>query len=688
MGDWKDQLSKISLDIEEKSGGDRKPNKRNDSYQIGRNRNDRENRNRGNAQKPQNRQNNDGRYVGAPYNFVPFYEKVYEYPEDKLTAHNAMEESLITGELSYEITAETPIMIDDGKGSFFKDAKGRFAIPGSTIRGLIRNNVQVLGLCGYGDDIDDYALMYRNVAFGAEKKYYNNILGAKQLQVNDGNKSYGLGVLLNVHAGYVKNENGKYIIYQTAVDSIKKEFEGMNYYVLSERKIINDYLKHKDRFSYRFFLQNGRSILQHEFKEFFESTDKNGRKHYRGTANEKYRPYYKEISYEVVHEKDIAAVGEPGVYQNKGFAVSTGRMNEKKAVYIIPEIDRQKESIPIPEDDVRAFRIDLKKKENSLKQFGGREYFDLPEEGGMRPIFYIKLDGKLYFGFTPRLRLFYDHTVREGLKQNIRDGGVDYAKAMFGYASPKNSYKSKLSFSDAVLAEDAGEEKRQKLILAEPKPTSYLDYLVQPGGMPEKPTTYNRSKADSSADFTLRGAKQYWLHEGLVPACTVKNEKAASIIAPLAAGAKFVGKIRFQNLTEDELGLLLWSVRLNEDSQMNVGKAKAYGYGRISVELKEAKKLEMQRAYSSGGSLCLDPFCEIKADDAIETYKAAISRHLNGRSIDELPHIRDFFLMKDLESMPDGKDIRYMSLDNREYQSRRQALPSIEEVVGSTEQKR
>lgn len=184
-----------------------------------------------------------------------------------------------------------------------------------------------------------------------------------------------------MRAGYVSNEGGKYVIYQTAVDSVKKEFKEMNYYVLSERKIVHDYLKYGDEFSFGFFRQNGKSILQHEFQEFRKEGT-----HYKGRKNTEYKPYYEPISYEVTHEKDITAVEKPGKYKNAGFAVSTGMMNEKKAVYIIPEIDRTKECITIPEKDIRAFKIDLKKKENTLKQFGGKKYFDLPQEGEMRPV--------------------------------------------------------------------------------------------------------------------------------------------------------------------------------------------------------------------------------------------------------------------------------------------------------------
>ncbi len=74
-------------------------------------------------------------------------------------------------------------------------------------------------------------------------------------------------------------------------------------------------------------------------------------------------------------------------------------MNEKKAVYIIPEIDRTKECITIPEKDIRAFKIDLKKKENTLKQFGGKKYFDLPQEGEMRPVFLYQVGRQAVFWF-------------------------------------------------------------------------------------------------------------------------------------------------------------------------------------------------------------------------------------------------------------------------------------------------
>ena len=218
------------------------------------------------------------------------------------------------------------------------------------------------------------------------------------------------------------------------------------------------------------------------------------------------------------------------------------------------------------------------------------------------------------------------------------------------------------------------EEVRQ-MILAEPKPTSYMDYL-----MPDKngqAVTYNNK------EFKLRGVKQYWLHkETVLTEVDKSKEKAASSIAPLGKDTKFVGKVRFQNLTRDELGLLLWSIRLNENSWMNVGKAKAYGYGVISLDSLKVQVIDKQKAYGTE-ELNLEPFEEISVDEMIQIYKDKINAFLKGREIDNLPHIKEFFAMKDSKRIPKPGAIRYMSIerDKKEYQSREKVLPFVKNIV-------
>ena len=608
----------------------------------------------------------DKKYVGAPYNFVSFSNKVYSY-EEKLPTHNAVEENLHSGELSYEVTAKTDILVDDGKHQFYRNAEGMYAIPGSSIRGLIRNNVQILGFSSFYDDIDDYTLMYRNVASRKEEDRYKTVLGSKMPPLQNGK---GINILKNVRAGYICKENGAYVIYRTCVESIKKELGDMNYYVLNEKYIVDNYLEARGdakKFSYPIFLEHGKSIMQHEFKRF-----KKGSKGYEGIHNTSYKPFFKKVSYEIVNLKTVTAVGEPKQFSKEGYVISTGYISGKKVIYIIPEIDRSKK-ILVSDEDVLSFKIDFKKRENTLKSFGEKEFFNLPGEGEQKPVFYIELDGRLYFGFTPRLRLFYDHTIKYGLKKSHEKGLIDYSKAIFGYAGKEMSYKSRVSFTDAVAVSKPKFGKEEKVVLAEPKPSSYMDYLK--GKKPDDIVTYNRD------EFELRGVKQYWLHSKENPKNTGnKNENVGSTLRPLSKGTVFTGKVRFHNLTDDELGLLIWSIQLDKKSWMNIGKAKPYGYGNIKLDVTEIKEVNMKKAYDLN-QLTLDPFEPVDGDALITIYKNKMKEFLGGKKVEEQNCIKEFFAIKDTERMPDESQIRYMEINKKEYQNRTATLDRILRVV-------
>ncbi len=142
-------------------------------------------------------------YVGAPYNFVPFYKDVVSVEKEQMMTHDKIEHELLTGEIAYTATAKLPIFISDGKEKpdFVKNERGEYMIPGSSMRGLIRSNTQILGLSSFGEDIDDYRLMYRNVAAAQGKDDgYGAILGAEPANIGDGKS---VSVLKNVKAGYI-----------------------------------------------------------------------------------------------------------------------------------------------------------------------------------------------------------------------------------------------------------------------------------------------------------------------------------------------------------------------------------------------------------------------------------------------------------------------------------------------------
>ena len=320
------------------------------------------------------------------------------------------------------------------------------------------------------------------------------------------------------------------------------------------------------------------------------------------------------------------------------------------------------------------------KKDAALKEEMVK-YFDLPEAGKEpRPVFYIEDKGKKYFGYTPNLRLFYDHSIHDGLRQN--DNQSDMVREMFGYADKDASFKSRVSFSEAIVWDESVRETGPKAyILGGPKASSYLDYLKQNEN--KDTATYNDD------DSELRGVKQYWLREKAVTMEAVikdsnDNEKVLSKFTAVPQGAVFEGTVRFHNLTKEELGLLIFSLELHRgESRQNIGKAKAFGYGAFEASIEKIERYDAEKAYSFD-EFALNPYSDVTAEknDITNSFKSMILNWYNQRfnksfkNIEQAPNIRDLFTMKSV-IIPDD-DIRYMKLD--EYSSNgRKPLPTVNE---------
>ena len=133
-------------------------------------------------------------YSKAPYNFIPLSNRVFtRYSDiDSLPAHNEILKDSYTGTIEYTINCESDLIVSDGNGHFFKDTDGNYAIPGSSVRGMIRNNIMTLGFCSVIDDIENDKYLYRRFAAklpnieGMDTKNlnreYTNSLGMKILK--------------------------------------------------------------------------------------------------------------------------------------------------------------------------------------------------------------------------------------------------------------------------------------------------------------------------------------------------------------------------------------------------------------------------------------------------------------------------------------------------------------------------
>lgn len=631
-------------------------------------------------------------YVGAPYNFVPLGKKVYR--KDEITKHSEI--SGLSGYLEYQVTAKTPIIVDGGDKHFYKNKDGKAAIPGSTMRGLVRSNMQILSQSSIADDIANAKLMYRCVGGSSRnlnKKVYDGTLGSDTVVVGKGRFS----VLKNVKGGYIGCKNGKYYIIPSSIQTLQRELGEMNYYVLSERRII------EDKFRGFEMLRKSPCVLQNSNTRPFVKEARGNRVQYKGDKNVNYKPYFKTVYYQPKGMRNISALSEePKNGYKKGTLITTGFMNQKKAFYVIPEMAELpvSEWIPIAPQDIDSFKRDFEGRKNQLTVATGfnlakmekdekeelkkevSRFFGLPENGEIKPVFYIELDGKLYFGFTPRLRLFYEKEIYDGLSKKQRDNSLDYCKSMFGFATDNESYRSRLSFQEAVIDKNISENGKTAVVLGEPKPTSYLDYLVGKNG---EAVTYR-------GDFALRGMKQYWIHTKEAASGLGNNKDVGSDFYPYPKETSFTGQIRFSNLSEEELGMLLWSLLLEKNSQQNIGKGKPYGFGRVEISLKQLNILDTAAMYDSE-TLCLEPYREEKerCSEYVDKAKKDMTRFL-GKDVMEHPPVRDFLLMKNGNEIPDDSKTHYMSIEGRDsdYQVRnREQIPldTIGVVMGKEKRK-
>lgn len=590
----------------------------------------------------------------APYTFSPLPETIIKRYDDfeQLPSHDAREENahkLLSGEITFDIKAETPLLVADrqAKGNkehyhFVKNARGKYEIPGSTIRGLLRNTVSILSLSNWTDRIDEERFFYRTVAESETtlSKEYRNIVGAF-IEDYRGKK---MSIARNVKAGYlVKRGRNDYVIYPARTDGGRK---GKSYY------------KYHVAFVHKKFQRQFKKNIESGFKVF-------------------------DCRFNVTHSGYATYLnGRNAPF--KGTLVFSGPMfgqNRKQSAYIINEIDKNAKPIPIRQKDLQAFKVDYEFKRTKFdkqKKKALEKYFSLPKEKGFKgakPCFYIQHGELLSFGFTAFLRLLYTHSTKEALPKHLKelDLTIDYEKALFGFTksdfkeyntdhSLKN-YASRLHFFPSELEGDSVKTVRKTVMLRSPRASAVSLYLKQElGGKDYK--SYNDQDAE------IQGMKQYWIKN-------ISEEKEGdNHLHLLPEGTTFQVKIKFHQLYADELGLLLWALKAPKYQQIGMGKP--YGYGVVTFLNLKCKGSQSKQKYQS-----LTNFYELGQEDLdvqmfIDQYKQFVKENC-GIDLEKQESIQTFLRLKEPSPLKD-KFMTYMPLKHG-YSDKLKKLPTAKHLL-------
>lgn len=394
-------------------------------------------------------------------------------------------------------------------------------------------------------------------------------------------------------------------------------------------------------------------------------------------------------------ERQAQRVTNDVEWGNTEVEVYTGPMHGKKHYYCFAN-PRWQIKLSIPEKVMNGYRDDKNRKgidllnnsklaasdrqKKNLRILDGAENYDY-----IIPCFFVADDKDTvqHFGFGPLYRIPYKKSIGEHIPKNLKEDKIDFAAALFGN---KEAWGSRVFFENLYLQdkEKFMEQQAVMIPLMGPNPTSFQNYLQTSNG---KVAHWNIEGAP------IRGYKLYWHKkcDWRRPADAKNtNENVTKKIAPVAAGNKFCGRIRFESLTAAELGALAKTLSLCDGTEAayKLGMGKSIGMGSVKLDCRlyvQDETYYTKLFGKNGLNAGVDEHLKEEYIDIFDNYLneklGANAKQLYKYRMLELALIMDSSYLSDSDW---AKKVGYMDLNDKEERklnSYRIALPSISEVV-------
>jgi CRISPR-associated protein (TIGR03986 family) len=658
-------------------------------------------------------------FARAPYNFIPLNNKVV--PSDTTIDeidHSKYCDGKYTGFITLNITTETPLYIRDTltaadmeKEDEIKDKNkknntkfkyinsdffspgGKIRIPGSSLRGMIRNLVEIVS--------------YSNLKFFEEKrKYHFRSFADRSLDFRDEYKRKMIGE--EGTGSYLKNLRAGYLIK-----------DGIEYKIIPAQKVSN-----RQFFRVKEDIAIDKGILIKQQRMCF-------RKDGNYNDNKKYKMGFKRIKFKVNASGDKDKLTEifdenakiQGAYE--GCLVLSGWMRGptkgpkknprgKSSHWVIGPAGS--DTLEFAEGVIDGYKND----DNRHEEANLLRY--LKKNPGIKvPCFYVERDEKVIsFGHTGLFRLAYEQNLKDLIPEGMKGfKGIDIAEAIFGN---EKDFSGRVFFEDSYLHGDQSKALTEETvikILAKPNPTTFQHYLRQEAERIE-PLFNNYRGIDNynSPGAQLAGYKLYWhrsdnkeweetsisFHEkdfeklikgrnqkDFEPAMERKKGKVwinlkkldkklrhliinavglyetqHTRIKAVKKGETFIGKIRFENLSKVELGALLFALDLPKGHCHKIGMGKPLGLGSIQI----TPELHLSKRHERYTKLFEEWENPIPETTDISEYKEAFEQYVigqigesNNQSLWDTNRLRELKTMLDFENKPDDSKTAYMELE-------------------------
>lgn len=574
---------------------------------------------------------NSDRVATAPYNFVPLPEKILTVEEGIVVngsnikpweRHNESIPGTASGWIDLEITTLTPLYIrgprrhngqwDERDNRLrpepYATLDGRPVIPGSSLRGAIRTLVEILGFAKI-HPVSRARPFFRDIStsrISAEyRKFFIEDLGpvssGTDIKTKQPTNITATGYGTHVRAGFV--------------DASRRSIRECGVARIEQQLIV-------EKLSTQVYSGSG-PICQLQHLKVNVKADLQPRDYFfcrKVTSGGKERHCNLYLRLRKVQELSTVSAGE---LQAATLVITGGIPNKHLEFAFLHDEGDQELRIPdsiwtrFHDDDQttfwqeRAFPRDMPTR-NCRKRPGhlrdGEPVFFLTDDAKKSE---ENPDGLIFFGRAQLFRLPYDLSPEDLVPEAIRDASLDLAEAVFGRVGrvkgmESEALKGRVFFEDAVAALGGAQatlDVFEPRILSSPKPTTFQHYLTQDGSKGSKDlTTYFRN--DCTA---IRGHKLYWHRWDDSKGAEQARETAShgqahdtqhTLIQPVKAGTTFNGRVRFENLTDVELGALLSAIQLPEGCAHKIGMGKSLGLGSAQI-LASLRLVDRGRRYEN-----------------------------------------------------------------------------------------
>lgn len=658
----------------------------------------------------------------APYNFVPLPETILTV--DEPPPHDRYSPALLTGKITCRLTTASPLYVRaartlqeynqldaDGKpftpsDPFYGETKETLLIPGSSLRGMLRNLVEVVSYSRIAP-VTGQSLFFRTVDVSSIGKAYG-----KRMSGGDAGEQ---GWVTLSNAGYMElDTNGDYFIRPAL------ELMGAQHYRIEEETVL-EALPHLKNMAIQ--KDSGKWAPNKNYKWLREQV---WFKPAQPTSHLPESPtFFAEVT-DIAVKKPSGAGWEQGWLIAGGWVPSPKGGPGKHRHWIVgPPNPDDTLRIPVKDEDIDLYKERtggltqaIRKEEKSvLPSFENRDaipcfYTTWTDETG---------EQRLAFGHTGMFRLPYQKSPAQMLPDHLKTvQGLDLAEALFGFVDQQSTERPAIAgrvfVTDAILQGDAKSAILEMVKLSDqamsgPKPTTIQHYLNQPD--PDHPDLLKHYDSNPNSETALRGHKFYWhvgagadFEQRLKRAPLVDPEKRpddkGNSFKPVKTGQSFMFEIFFENLHPKELGSVLWVLEKAADPQyrLKLGMGKAYGFGSIALSFNVSLDDRANRYagfLESSNWVLSDDDKQTKlqeARNAFEQFVLANTTINPGKltNIADLPRIRELLTLLSWERRPAEDKTRYMELDEftgRKHifgeisgrPSRRPVLPSATKVV-------